>query len=577
MFGRIFSRSGSSSGATSLPSTPASTPPRPWTARNKMRAVSKTSVDTLPRPGSLTASSARSLGSARTASTGVGSVSGIGQASGNNQVSRFNQVRHHHIDGESNADDSNSETGSVAPYSSPQSNDVRAQLNQLSQGHAEPAVAPDGEDLDDTSSEISSDAPYSSPQSNDVRPQFNELSQKRTEPASPPSGAANGENLGMPNPLPSSSARSSSNASANASASPDSPPAPRRSASSSQLWTSIREKALNAWSKLDLIHSKKTANAPVKKGVEVNFRENGTDVPQKVDAVRLTINEPTAPENHGKTPVTRNYLCGRTDPQALPEAVSKHDQFFVQGIMSGQGVYEFVSRRTHHQPEKSSAVAIIDSLRKRWHEQNSLGKELVVGGRFRIVGITPEHADAPLPRGATPTVADMHRHCQVRVIDLEKPNSEPVDIRVTQVGLKYEQQYFSAPQIEQSYRILQEHLQHRGRPNASPGMAAQALPMIASASGIGRAPTLITYSEVRRQIDAGLVVDEATLEAALSDVVSEGRRARISDDVENKRVPDLTGFVHSEQQLQELKVALQNYLATKTTASVAQPASESKS
>ncbi|MES2832011.1 MAG: hypothetical protein V4695_08465 [Pseudomonadota bacterium] len=283
---------------------------------------------------------------------------------------------------------------------------------------------------------------------------------------------------------------------------------------------------------------------------QVEFTENGIDRTYDLDAIRIEMDRSQE----------RTYLCGRTQTDPVQTSFLKHELSLFQGALSGQGVLEFVSRKAHFRPDESMSRPLIKALREQWHERKGDPDGLVLGGRFKVVGVYPENPPALLPDGVEPLAEHMHFTFSFTVLDLKNPYDAPRVIPVTQLGLEFKGKYLNATQIEQAHNILLMHKRSCADVQALASAAPQSLPLIASSKGRGRAPTLITYSEIVNRIDSGLVVDEASLDAALIDVIERGRSARICNDLQNDLQADIGGFVHSDQQLKELKAALSTHM-----------------
>jgi len=232
-------------------------------------------------------------------------------------------------------------------------------------------------------------------------------------------------------------------------------------------------------------------------------------------------------------------------------------------------MFQFVSPKAHFQPMESSEKPIIGSLQEQWRIHKENGAPLVLGGRFEVTSINPARPRERLADGMEPHEDDVRLECQLTVIDLQDSNREMRTIPLTQVGLKFKDKCLRANQIAQAYHILEDHQKRYASLHTLSDSEPQALPMIASRAGRGRGPTLIVYSEIVGQIEAGIITEKGALDKALVDVINEGRKSRITADMLHSREPDLNGFVHSERQISELRQALEEYLRNKTPQDVA--------
>jgi len=297
--------------------------------------------------------------------------------------------------------------------------------------------------------------------------------------------------------------------------------------------------------------------------LQVNFIENGVNCVHDLDAIKVMIDRPQARNDVGSVPVQYHYSCGKSPVESAHNPFTEHEEFIVQGIVSGQGVYQFVSPRTHFRPAESTKKPIIGALREQWQAHQKSGTQFVLGGRFEVVSINPNELPEVLPDGIDPRPDQMHFECELTVIDLQHPDDAIRRIPMTQAGLKFSDKCLASKQIVQAHNILQDHQKRCMPSNALRDAHPQSLPTIASPAGRGRAPTLIVYNEIFERINAGLIIDKASLEATLLDVINDGRKARIASDLHLGRKPDLHGFVHSDNQLRELKIALEEHLQNK--------------
>jgi hypothetical protein len=231
-----------------------------------------------------------------------------------------------------------------------------------------------------------------------------------------------------------------------------------------------------------------------------------------------------------------------------PQQLGLCEKFLVQGLDSGQGLFQFVSRKAHRTPEQSVQKTILGQLREQWERRSENAGPLVLAGRYEVTELRELSADKHQCRYAL-TAVDVLDRTKTRTMVL------------TQAGLRFTDKLLRSAQIKEADDLMNAHLAQCG-PASSDAASGQQEPMVISHAGIGRNATLITYREVLRRFDA-TPTDQA-LDIALEAVTRQGRESR------GPR------FIHSEAQLDELKKALKEEFARRSgNASLPRPASRS--
>ncbi len=216
------------------------------------------------------------------------------------------------------------------------------------------------------------------------------------------------------------------------------------------------------------------------------------------------------------------YAAGQSPP------AGSVDDFIVQGLVSGQGIFQFVSRSAHYTTADSLETQVIGQLKKQLLRHPAR----LIGGRYQVISFKD------ISRGAGNTGSDTLRH-ELVAQDTWSPAQPVIRVPITQVGLKFTDHLLRAPQITRASALLDAH-------NAlltQPVDPLNADKMILSFAGIGRNATLITYRVLRDAIKLGLVTQDS-LDVAIEAEIS-GNRIR--------RGP---GYVHTEDQRTELRDAL---------------------
>jgi hypothetical protein len=226
----------------------------------------------------------------------------------------------------------------------------------------------------------------------------------------------------------------------------------------------------------------------------------------------------------------RHYAVGQSPPEK-----SCRD-FVLQGVQSGRGLFQFVSRKAHHDLEDASVEPMSAMLAKLLKSAKENGADgLVLDERYKLTGIAEQKNGKDATRFDL-TITDGRL-------------GEPVTIPLMQAGLKFTGKLLRAEQIERAAKLLDQC-------SESKPLLADRPPLILSAAGHGRNAVLMTYREIVRQIDEKLVTDKASLETALHAVISAGRKIRSPY------------FVHSERQLEQLYLALEKKLQPKAASPV---------
>ncbi|MEB0020567.1 hypothetical protein [Actimicrobium sp. CCI2.3] len=200
------------------------------------------------------------------------------------------------------------------------------------------------------------------------------------------------------------------------------------------------------------------------------------------------------------------------------------DNIILQGLESGQGIFQFVSRMAHYDPENSREKPVIALLLKNL-KQNP---EQKIGGRYRVISFKPIGGGN----------SDFLRHQLVAMDTWSKPEKK-VQMPITQAGLQFTDRVLSAPLIARASALLDDHNTWVTQP-AEPINAEK---MILSFAGIGRNATLITYRVLREAIKDGKVTAGSLDDALDAEIMA-------------NRVRRGPRYVHSQDQRDALRAAL---------------------
>lgn len=232
-----------------------------------------------------------------------------------------------------------------------------------------------------------------------------------------------------------------------------------------------------------------------------------------------------------------------------PQAFAFTEKFLVQGLDTGNGLFQFVDPKNHRiDPLTQELVrplserTLLGQILNRWQKAVDEQEPLVLAGRYEVSGITENQSD------------DLYARYSMTAVDRQNGN-RTVTVPLTQVALPFENNRLCADQIEHANTLLESH-----RNSYQPLMESAAArgrhdPAILSKKGIGRNAALITYREVLAKIaEEGASFN---LLNALEEVVTKERLDRGKD------------FLHSEDQLEEVHAALSKYLGERQQANQA--------
>ena len=229
-----------------------------------------------------------------------------------------------------------------------------------------------------------------------------------------------------------------------------------------------------------------------------------------------------------------------------PQEFDLCENFLAQSLISGQGLFQFVSPRANKNTletdaARSKEAPIITQLAHRWNRCRKINENLVLAERFEVVAVEQKKLLGN-------ELSNDHCCCELTAIDLTDGTQKKV--MVTQAGLSFTDKVLHADEIERANDLMnlqmleQRTLQENSAVSAS---SAQTDPLIVSYAGIGRNATLITYREALARIKAEpheKTLDENWLNETLFNIVRAGREDRGRH------------FIHSDAQLQALHASL---------------------
>ena len=299
----------------------------------------------------------------------------------------------------------------------------------------------------------------------------------------------------------------------------------------------------NAVSNSDFIDSREVGantrgvSCPRKTAIQVAMENMGSSVMTYLhaNAIRFIRKASNQLPEAGANGNPKFVVAGQS-----PQHFRQCEKFLLQGLDSGQGLFQFVSRAAHHAPQNAADKTILGQLRDEMQQSKESRRDLILGGRYKVSSLQ-EITDAS---------DGSHDHARFRltVTDVRDPTITRTAI-VTQAGLKFVNNVLDVQEIERAHALATSHVKindHIARDQDGP--------MIVSYSGIGRNAALIAYREALSRFDE--VENPETLDKLVDDIVAQGRRDRGPC------------FVHSEQQVQKLKEAARKAFVMRRGASV---------
>jgi hypothetical protein len=227
------------------------------------------------------------------------------------------------------------------------------------------------------------------------------------------------------------------------------------------------------------------------------------------------------------------------------------DDVIVQGLASGQGIFQFVSRMAHYKPEDSREKPVIGMLLEHLKQNKNQNPKRLIGGRYLVTSVE---------RIAGGGDSDFLRHVLVAK-DTWSKSLQEVRMPITQAGLEFKDRVLRVDEIKRASTLLDEHnawLDENNALPAQPANPADTHKMILSFAGIGRNATLITYRVLSAAIEDGKVTEES-LDFALD------------AEIYPNRVRRGPRYVHTEAQRDELRAALSARIAKRDNATNPMP------
>ena len=279
------------------------------------------------------------------------------------------------------------------------------------------------------------------------------------------------------------------------------------------------------------------SNAPsIQCPLDTAVKLGDANPPEYIHANRITIERPAATNSVASTDASKvTYIAGQSpQPTAAhfssdatrvsltgtgaPQKTEEWQKFLLEGITSGQGIFQFVSEPAHRcsiaddgqgqqfeqdgNEEKSKETPLIDQFIKAIEKSSYHTIEL---GKYTIGYFETEQT-------AT--------HKRIMLWAATDSTGEATAIPLTQVGLRFANEVLQPEQIVEAEKHYDEHIKKIVSVNAS------APPMVLSYAGSGRCATLIVYHEIAEQIKSGVLKSVVEVEAAMNAVIDQGKKDR---------------------------------------------------
>lgn len=228
------------------------------------------------------------------------------------------------------------------------------------------------------------------------------------------------------------------------------------------------------------------------------------------------------------------YAAGQSPP------AESFTDFLAQSVASKQGLFEFVSRKAHHDADHTDAKSMIDLLKKEIAKPRVGDSPLMFGNRYAYQSLNQLAGKGY----ADNREKDFLRY-ELKVADLY--DGSTVTVPLTQAGLKFSNKLLRPEEIRRASVLLDAH-QDAVMSYGHAERTELPVQLILSRAGAGRNATLICYQKIARLIE-NRQVTAATLDLALEGEIDAGRIRRGS------------GYVHSIDQLASLRSALLDKVA----------------
>ncbi|MEB0133851.1 NEL-type E3 ubiquitin ligase domain-containing protein [Actimicrobium sp. CCC2.4] len=248
-----------------------------------------------------------------------------------------------------------------------------------------------------------------------------------------------------------------------------------------------------------------------------------------------------------------------------PQDFNLCERFLAQSLISGKGLFQFVSPRANKttlgisskRSKESKAIPIIDQLKYQWERSLLMNETIYLAGqRFEVTGLEPKILQENSPS---------EDHCSYELTAIDRSDGSTKKILLTQAGFSFSDRVLSMGDIERANDLMNLQVEKElNFPTCSKAtqQSIQADPLVVSYAGIGRNATLITYRETLSRMKAEpdeKILDEKWLDDTLFDIVRAGREDRGLN------------FIHSDAQLQALRSALMHKIESRTVHTIPGP------
>jgi len=242
--------------------------------------------------------------------------------------------------------------------------------------------------------------------------------------------------------------------------------------------------------------------------------------------------------NAAKTLAKSSYVVGQS-----PVSENRCESFLVHAMKSGDGIYQFVSEKTHRRMidgKKSFAESgqkersILEEIRTKLALSRSEHSKYVIDGKHEIVGLREIGSNG---NGSEGNLSQSNTHCHFLLEFREQANGPLKTIPITQAGFAFKEKTLRGEQLREANACLATHIGLRNNSDAKGNIAE----MVLSYAGIGRNAALIVFSEASKMIEADQITTESELDTALENLINQGRAVRGPH------------FLHSKAQLQEIR------------------------
>ena len=287
---------------------------------------------------------------------------------------------------------------------------------------------------------------------------------------------------------------------------------------------------------------------------------------EAVDQMTLRIPQSNASPADPARCAPREYSCAFVPDGPESQQIAYYEPVLLQGLASGQGVFQVVSEEAQVFPDRAATKPIIDQLHEELQRHREAGTELVLGNRFEVESLKLDEPRPPVVEGAELKAEHLRLQAELTVIDRQSADRERFCMRITQVGLEPADQCLRSDRIISANNYLDEHQYQSGVPSQADVSAtgAHIMPIIAGKVAQPGVPVMILFHEIASRIKGHQINDNATIAATLDTLIAHADGVCKAQHRQFGTSAGSAGFSLSIEQKRHLGEALVNQLTNRT-------------